>query len=178
MSVHFPGIGELTRCDDGWLRSQPVPVRMFGGQLCAFEFDDYKSDDAKDDFHDAVAALLSGGEVVLREADEHLYRYYKDYEVYYLEQGREAVASSANIWNHVQFGKTVSVRRRSSDDTSVYMLIECECDWEPEHGLQIVLKQGAKVTMLGPFEGHLSNADAWGIPALEQVVYVWDGMVT
>jgi len=45
--------------------------------------------------------------------------------------------------------------------------IECGCNWEREHGLQIVLREGLSVTKLGPYDGHLTNADS----SLESVVY-------
>ena len=51
-------------------------------------------------------------------------------------------------------------------------LIECGCDWEPEHGLELVLEDGARVTKVGPYDGHLTNAAAYADPTLESVVYV------
>lgn len=45
------------------------------------------------------------------------------------------------------------------------------CDWETEHGLQIVFKQGLKINKLGPFDGHLTNSDAYADKKLENVVY-------
>ena len=50
--------------------------------------------------------------------------------------------------------------------------VECGCDWEGEHGLQIVFKDGLVVNKVGAFDGHVTNSDAYGDPGLEDVVYV------
>jgi hypothetical protein len=63
------------------------------------------------------------------------------------------------------------VSRRAYGDKGVYVSIECNCDWEPEHGLQIVLKNGSEVTKVGPYDGHLTNSDAYADSTLEGVVY-------
>jgi hypothetical protein len=52
-----------------------------------------------------------------------------------------------------------------------HVSVECECDWEPEHGLQIVVRDGAAVTKVGPFDGHLTNAAAYANDALHDVIY-------
>jgi uncharacterized protein DUF6985 len=80
------------------------------------------------------------------------------------------IARAEDVWRHITLGDSMSFLRRSEDDT-VSCSIECNCDWEVEHGLQIVLKNGNEVPKVGPFDGHLSNADAYGDPALEGVVY-------
>ncbi len=44
------------------------------------------------------------------------------------------------------------------------------CDWEREHGLQIVFKQGLFVNKVGAFDGHLTNSDAYANEELENVI--------
>lgn len=41
-----------------------------------------------------------------------------------------------------------------------------------EHGLQIVFRGRHTVSKVGPFDGHLTNADAFGREGLDSVVYV------
>jgi hypothetical protein len=53
----------------------------------------------------------------------------------------------------------------------MYASLECNCDWEEEHGLLIVFKEGREVSKIGPYDGHLTHSDAYGDPALEDVVY-------
>jgi len=52
--------------------------------------------------------------------------------------------------------RDVSVQRDGPGEP-VYVSVECECSWEPEHGLQLVFRGGARVTKVGPYDGHLTN---------------------
>lgn len=63
------------------------------------------------------------------------------------------------------------VTRRPYGDKRIYISLECGCDWEREHGLQIVFKEGQYVNKLGPYDGHLTNSDAFADDALEDIVY-------
>jgi hypothetical protein len=44
-------------------------------------------------------------------------------------------------------------------------------DWEPEHGLQIVFRDGRAVTKVGPYGGHLTNSAAHADDTLDGIVY-------
>lgn len=54
----------------------------------------------------------------------------------------------------------------------IYFSLECNCDGEPEHGLQLVIRDGLTVSKVGSFDGHLTNADAYGDRSLAGIVYV------
>ena len=100
-------------------------------------------------------------------------RYYKDVnsnfdpsDEWYLE-----IPSSDDVWKHIKFGDWLAVKRRPFGDQLIYIEFECDCDWEAEHGLQIVLKQGLFINKIGPYDGHLTNSDAYAKKELENVVY-------
>ena len=40
-----------------------------------------------------------------------------------------------------------------------------------QHGLQIVFKDGRSVTKVGPYDGHLTNSNAYADASLDGVVY-------
>lgn len=40
----------------------------------------------------------------------------------------------------------------------------CGCEWEEEHGLQLVFKEGKKLTRISGYDGHITAADAYDIP--------------
>jgi hypothetical protein len=46
---------------------------------------------------------------------------------------------------------------KNPEDNDFYASYECNCDWEGEHGLCIVLKNGLAITRVGKFDGHLTN---------------------
>ena len=170
--MNVPGLGIVTKDDRfGWYRSEPVSVPMFGGKECRFILKGYAEDPKKEEFHAAIANFLSGSPIVLRDAQNDLFRYYEDCKEFWEEDGNAPIASASDVWQHVRLGGEPMVQRRAYGDKGVYISIECGCDWEDEHGLQIVLKNGLKVNKLGPYNGHLTNSDAYARANLENVVY-------
>jgi hypothetical protein len=87
------------------------------------------------------------------------------------DEESEAIKEPKDIWEHVNLGDEALVGRRARGDRGVYISLECECDWEEEHGLQIVFKHGLKINKVGPYDGHLTNSDAYGDESLEDVIY-------
>ncbi len=172
--VTAPGLDRLTREPaTGWLFSAPTPVPMFGGKLCRIGLEGYEDDERPAEFHVAIANFLAGGPNVLRQAETDLFRYYKDFEDLWVEEeGFAPIETADALWRHVRTGDEPMISRRPYGDRGLYVSIECECDWEPEHGLQIVLKNGLKVSKLGPYNGHLTNTDAYGDSRLEDVIFV------
>jgi hypothetical protein len=172
--MEFPGLGSMARDDEfGDYRSAPVPVPMLGGHRCRIVLGDYDDDPNPQDFHAAVSSFLSADRRVLQEAAPHVYRYYLDCISVWKPGDDEYVGipDPASVWAHVQFGDEAFVSRRLDGDQRVYVSLESECDWEPEHGLHIVFKDGMRVNKVGDYDGHVSNADAYGDPRLEDVVY-------
>lgn len=170
--MDVPGLGDVTKDEQfGCYCSRPISVAMFGGKQCRIFLERYEEDDRKEDFHVAIANFLSSGPAVLREADEPLFRYYKDFEKWWLEDGMQPITSVDELWQRVRLGSEPIVTRRLSGDKGVYISVECGCDWEGEHGLQLVLKNGAKVNKLGGYDGHLTNSDAFADDSLEHVIY-------
>jgi hypothetical protein len=170
--MEIPGLGEVTKDEQfGWYYSKPMPVPMFGGKQCRIVLEGYDEDERKEDFHVAIANFLSGSPAVLREADEPLFRYYRDFEEWWLEDDKRPIKSANELWQYVRLGSEPMVSRRPYGDKGIYISVECGCDWEQEHGLQLVLKNGLKVNKLGGYDGHLTNSDAFDDESLEDVIY-------
>lgn len=70
------------------------------------------------------------------------------------------------IWNYVQ-PIEIYISRRPYHDEKMYINVNCECNWEQEHGLQLVFKQGEKITRVSQIDGHLTDADAYNKPDTE-----------
>jgi len=68
--------------------------------------------------------------------------------------------NSLNIWNFV-YPSEIYVSRRQHNDKDIYIILACECEWEREHGLQLALRQGKKLTRVSDQDGHLTEADAY-----------------
>jgi hypothetical protein len=128
------------------------------------------------DVRGAVQALMKSDSEILRAAEPHVVGYCNDFLAHVGAAHRPKVElrSPGDVWKYVQLGGEMMVSRRSDGDSEdgVYFSLECECDWDREHGLQLVIRDGRAVTKVGGFDGHLTNADAYGDPALVGVVYV------
>ena len=175
--MEIPGIGTVTKSKlYRWYCSQPVPVPVLGGKPCTFIVEGYDSDQNKDDFHTAIANFLRIGRSVLNEAAPHLFQYYQD-----CKEGMEyddddddeqvEISTPDDVWRFVHLGNEPMVTRRHHGDKGIYISLECGCDWEEEHGLQIVFKNGSQINKIGPYDGHLTNSDAYDDPSLENVIY-------
>ena len=60
--------------------------------------------------------------------------------------------------------------RRSRRYEDIYINVTCECEWEKEHGLQIVFRQGKQLTRISEQDGHLTEADAYDKPDKEDAL--------
>ena len=73
------------------------------------------------------------------------------------------IKTEEEIWTFI-YPKEIYVSRRRYHDKDVYVQIACECEWEQEHGLQLVFRQGKKLTRVSDQDGHVTEADAYGKP--------------
>ena len=71
--------------------------------------------------------------------------------------------SPEDIWKFVH-PTSITVERRDRRDMDIYISVSCECDWEDEHGLQLVFRQGKKLTRVSGHDGHLTESDAYDYP--------------
>ncbi len=172
--MNVPGLGQMTEPDDlGWRRSEPLPVVVLRGQTCRIVLEGYDDDQEKGEFHEAIENFLAADATVLEAAASHIFRYYQDCNADW-EPGDEeyiAIQAPADVWDHITLGDEPTVTRRGYGDHGVYVTLECNCDWEPEHGLQIVFRRGLSVCKVGPNDGHVTNSDAYANPGLEHVIY-------
>jgi hypothetical protein len=176
MGVRIPGLGAVVKNTDlGWYRSAPMPVPVLGGVLCRFVVVGYDDDPVQEDFHDVIRTFLALDHAALDLAAPSIFAYYRDV----MDDVRAAgddeydvdIDDAADVLNYVRVGDEPQVRRDPYGDRHVYVSIECECAWEPEHGLQIVFRDGAAVTKVGPSDGHLTNSAAYADDELDGVVY-------
>jgi hypothetical protein len=171
--VDLPGLGQLTRDDElGWYTSQPVTLPILGGRACPVVLDGYDDDPDPEAFHRAVADLLNAPPAVLLEAEPYLVQYCSDANDVWEPGDPERVEldSPGDVWTHLHI-LDATVSRRGWADGAVYISFQGDVDWELEHGLQIVFRGATKLVKVGPYDGHLTNADAYGDPGMENVIY-------
>ena len=156
-----------------WYRSKPMLVPVLGNKRCRIVVKGYDEDRKKEGFHTAIANFLSITPSVLEVAAHHVFQYYEACKANWGPDDKQftKIKSAASVFRHVRLGSEPMVTRRAYGDKGVYVSLECGCDWEPEHGLQIVFKNGLRVNKVGPYDGHLTNSDAYASKKLEDVIY-------
>jgi hypothetical protein len=73
------------------------------------------------------------------------------------------------IWAHVQPAQIYL--QDGQEDEHCYLVVMCECDWEIEHGLMMVWRDGTTLCKVGGHDGHVTNTSAYGDASLAYVVY-------
>ena len=162
----------VTRCKV--VRRESIAVPLLGGKQCDFCLEGYSNDSRKHEFDDAIANFLKLEPSALQVAESYLFRYYKDCEEDWRSHDRDfqPIDSPSGVWNCVSFSGEVTVSRRRREDKGVYLSLEGNCDWEEEHGLQLVFRDGNRLAKVGPCDGHVTNADSYDDDSLEGVIYV------
>jgi hypothetical protein len=172
--MKIPGLGTVTKDNrSDYYYSDLISVQVLGGQLCRIVVEGYDEDPAKEEFHAAIKNFLSLDQSVLKDVESYVFQYYQDCNANWEADDDEflVIVSPEDIWRHVHFGSEPVVTRRDDGDEGIYVSLECNCVWEEEHGLQIVFKNGLRVNKVGPYDGHLTNSDAYDDDSLEDVIY-------
>ena len=172
--MNIPGLGEVEKDERfGDYYSQRLSLALLNRKQCRVVIDGYDDDENKKDFHLVIANLLTAPFSVLKDAEPYIFQYYQDMNSYRSPADEEflVIESPNQVWKHIQLADNAVLTRRAYGDQSVYVSLECNCDWEREHGLQIVLRDGAEVVKVGPYDGHLTNSDAYADDAFENVIY-------
>jgi hypothetical protein len=165
------------RAVDAAPKTHGVPIKALGGHVCNLVPDDDCARDAnREDIDQAIKSFVALEPSALTDVEEHVFRYYLDCKGFFEpgEPGYVEIARASDVWKYVQFGEEATVGREGN---AVYISLVCNCDWEPEHGLQIVFKDGQRVNKVGPFNGHFTNSHAYADPSLEGVIYRPRGVI-
>ena len=152
-------------------RSGSLAVPLLGHDDAEIVLVGYAEDPTPSEFHMVVRNLLALTRETLHAVSLDLLRYCDDINDVCEPEDEVHVDVPNDLWNHVELGRVVYIQRRNHGDRKLYATLECECEWEQEHGLQLVLREGLAITKLGPYDGHLSNADSYDDSSLESVVY-------
>ncbi|MEM7571705.1 MAG: hypothetical protein AAF433_02340 [Bacteroidota bacterium] len=67
----------------------------------------------------------------------------------------EKLTSPEKVWAYIQPTEIIVTKDRYEKKEGVFIQILCECTWEEEHGLQIVLKNGNELIRVSDQDGHL-----------------------
>lgn len=165
-------IGKLKQDDrfSDWWESTALEIPFFNKQKLTITFTDFEPDDDKTFIDEADKALTNFLKLTVDDRNlisELAYKNCMDFlDAVEFDEDDEPLRQIVNrneIWNFVQ-PTAIYVTRRPYKEQDIYVQIACECDWEREHGLQLVFRQGKKLTRISDQDGHVTEADAYDKP--------------
>lgn len=165
-------LGELTtgRFED-WLEGGSLPVPYFGGASLEVTLMGYlpaedptflaQSDEALEAFLQLGPAQRDDAAELVMQNCREVIDCIGDDEEWAGEVAR--MTEARQIWSLVR-PRRLSISRRYDRDKEIYLQISCGCDWDPEHGLQLVFRKGHQLVRVSGQDDHLTHADAYGKP--------------
>ena len=131
-------------------------------------------------YDQAIDNFLSAGPALLDDATDSLWAYYRSVASRFTAAERVAygipeIPPTSDIWDQVHFASGPPELRLGGtklEPGDSYISFEGEVSWEPEHGLQLVFEHGRRVCKVGPYDGHNTNAHAYGDESLVDVVFM------
>ena len=165
-------IGELEQDDefDDWWKSKEIEIPFLDNKKLSVRFTEFEPEEDAAFIDEADAALAcflklttedrnAVSEMAYQNCMDFLEKFEEDED----DDPLREMKDKNDIWDYIDPQK-ISVSRRHKNDKDIYVQILCECDWEQEHGLQFVFRQGKKLTRISEQDGHLTEADAWDKP--------------
>ncbi|NQV23205.1 MAG: hypothetical protein HQ518_02460 [Rhodopirellula sp.] len=158
-------LGNLTEHPDipEWLVSKPVAVPYFDGLELTFTLDGLEEMDELE-VNAAIDSFLMLTSADRLSASSHVFKNYRRIlDIADEEDLGCTITTEFDVWKHVRPSE-VFVSRRSRRDRLIYIQIAASCDWEREHGLQIIYRQGMQLSRVSDQDGHLTYSDAFDVP--------------
>jgi hypothetical protein len=162
-------IGKLIQNEefDDWWESDPIQIPFLENKELKITFMDFVPENDKVFVIEADNALknfLSKKQEERFELSELVHKNAMDFlnAVGYDEMDKSLweIKNKNEIWKYV-YPQEIHITRRHRRDEDVYLNITCECEWEQEHGLQLVFRKGKQLTRISDQDGHITEADAY-----------------
>lgn len=149
-------IGKLVRDNHfpDWWKSEKIAIPFFDMEQLPITFIDLEPEQDKTFIENADLVLTNF--FTLRQKDRESISH-----LIYKSEKLEATLHLQNeneIWNHI-YPSQIYISRRP-EDQQIYVQVGCGCDWNEEHGLQLVFKQGHELSRISEIDGHLTDEDA------------------
>ncbi|TWH98756.1 hypothetical protein IQ05_03226 [Flavobacterium tiangeerense] len=168
-------IGQLRQEENfsDWWKSGEIEIPFFDKEKLSIIFMDFEPEHDKTFIAEADQALTSflklnsdARNAISNLAYKNCMDFLEAVEIDSADEALRQIKNKNEVWNFIQPSE-IYVTRRPYNERDIYIQIACECDWEQEHGLQLVFRQGKKLTRISDQDGHLTEADAYGKPDSE-----------
>src|SRR5579883_3305366 len=161
--MKVPVLGTLRSHQDipEWLISDPIGISYFDGQKLPIivmmgntptsPTNGIRESDAGD-VQSAIANFLNLGTNDRLLASEYVFANYRKIAELVDDDLGCQIATKEKVWEHVHPSE-IYILKRNTIDRAIFVQIVAECDWEPEHGLQIVYRLGRELSHVNQ-QGH------------------------
>jgi hypothetical protein len=119
----------------------------------------------------ALETFLALGPADRQTMTRHLTAYYRDFIEWTGNEDFMDQKPPEAIWAHVHPRSIFVDEDTRGAEEEAFVVIEADCDWEPEHGLMLCFANGRELAKCGGYDGHLTNRDAYDDDRLAEVVY-------
>ncbi len=171
--IEIESIGKLEPhpdLPDEWFISKPIPIPFLNNKQLRFTIvGDLENDkNFLSEISQAIQNFLKKDNLERLNYTEYVFENYREFSEAIDEEILE-INNKSEIWEYV-YPTEIYINRRNRRDRDVYLQIACECEWEVEHGLLLVFRQGSKLTRVSAQDGHLTEADAYDKPDSEDTL--------
>jgi hypothetical protein len=165
-------LGQLTQDEnlDDWWKIENITIPFFDNKQIQITFMDCGPEADIEFIVEADEALRSFLNLTMANRNSYSEIVHKNCTDTLDELGYDTVSPElANLTNPNDIWRFVNpsgiyVTRRHRRDMNIYISVSCSCNWEEEHGLQLVFRQGKKMTRISGHDGHVTEADAYDRP--------------
>ncbi|MGR5213384.1 DUF6985 domain-containing protein [Vibrio rotiferianus] len=158
------GLVKLEEKNKKWA-TEPIKIKLLGNLECRFLFDDaYIFDINRTDYHSAISNFYNLNPNILFSSSQYAFQYYKeiteqlDPNSDWYNENHVDISTEQDVWSYVQFSDVLYISR-NEEDATVYIVLGGNCDWEPEHGIQLVFKEGRFINRLSSIDFILTNEE-------------------
>ena len=148
-------VGQLSRTDydPDFFYSQPFPIPYFDNKEIKVGFVEAEHQPYLDGADKMLENFIGLGSIDRIENSDIVHHYYFETLKYGYTKPLD-IKTTKDIWNFVT---PTEIIIHWDEDGEFYLCVSCECEWEEEHGLQLVFKDGLTLTRASGHDGHFAD---------------------
>jgi hypothetical protein len=160
-------LGTLTQDNhfEDWWKSEPIEIPFFNNKKIEIAFVGLIPEkDTKfiKEADEALKAFLEKSEperlLTSPLLFEQCMKYRNAFGADKVDQNLWSLKDENKIWDFVS-AENIIVTRSNGENEMIYLNLNCECEWDEEHGLQILYRKGQKLTRISEQDGDICEFD-------------------
>lgn len=163
-------IGVLKNADfDDWWVSAPQKIAFLDQEEMTFTITDYNPnedeklmEEADETIHNFLAKTLQDREAMSTYVYQNCMDFLDAIGYDEVDQALWDIKDPHEIWNYVT-PREIYITREPYEDQGVYLRLIFSCEWEQEHGLQLVFNQKGKLIRVSEDDGHIMGWQGHGM---------------